>query len=160
MIGYAFKSLKKTSTSYKGELKLISPVTPSYGEDLVLLNFEISNINENCLKINIGIPNAKPGQIVPDCVFQRPITKPVKHNDSNFDVYIDTMNRNFFVTRKGEENNPLFGFSFASLVFKEQYVEVNVRVPEKANIYGFGEVVDTFRRNPDNSTTTIFSRGK
>jgi len=158
MIGYAFKNLKKTSTSYKGELKLLSPVTPSYGEDLVLLNFEISHINENCLKINIGNPNAKPGEIIPDCVFQRPIPKPVKFSNSNFDVYIDTMNRNFFITRKGEDNNPLFGFSFASLVFKEQYVEVNVRVPEKANIYGFGEVVDTFRRNPDNSTTTIFSR--
>jgi len=158
MIGYAFRNLREDSSGFHGELKLLAPVTPSYGEDVVLLNFDIVNVRENCIKINISNQIAKPGQSVPDCVFQRPVVKPVKLSDSNFNIFIDTMNRNFYLTRKGEENNPLFGFSFASLVFKEQYVEVNVRVPENANIYGFGEVVDSFRRNPNNSTTTIFSR--
>ena len=159
MIGYAFRNLKEDSSGFHGELKLLAPVTPSYGEDVLLLNFDIVHIRENCIKINISNQNAKPGQSVPDCVFQRPVVRPIKSSDSKFNVFIDTMNRNFYLTRKGEDNNPLFGFSFASLVFKEQYVEVNVKVPENANIYGFGEVIDSFRRNPNNSTTTIFARG-
>lgn len=158
MLGYGFRDLRKTLTSYNGQLKFLNQVTPSYGKDIDLLNFEIVNVSENCVKVNIGNANIKKGQSVPDRAFQRPAFRPVRFTNSNFNVSVDTINRNFYITRKNDDSNPIFGFSLASMVYKEKYIEVNVEVPNNANIYGFGEVVDTFRRNPNNSTTTLFSR--
>jgi alpha-glucosidase (family GH31 glycosyl hydrolase) len=45
-----------------------------------------------------------------------------------------------------------------SLVFQSQYLKIGTWIPEEANIYGLGENVSSFRKDPSNSHITIFNQ--
>ncbi|KAG9322556.1 hypothetical protein KVV02_001841 [Mortierella alpina] len=45
-----------------------------------------------------------------------------------------------------------------SLVFEDEYLEISSVVPADANIYGLGEVVSAFRRDPGNTRQTMWAR--
>ncbi|RIA84494.1 glycosyl hydrolases family 31 protein [Glomus cerebriforme] len=45
-----------------------------------------------------------------------------------------------------------------TLIFEDQYMEISFKLPQDPFIYGLGEVVDTFRRNPRGTFQTIWNR--
>ncbi|KAF9414217.1 hypothetical protein BGZ94_000466 [Podila epigama] len=45
-----------------------------------------------------------------------------------------------------------------SLVYEDQYLEISTTLPDDANIYGLGEVVTSFRRDPRGTRQTMWAR--
>ena len=52
----------------------------------------------------------------------------------------------------------LFDTTGTPLVFEEQYLRLQTRLPPKANIYGLGEHIDSFRLPTLNYTRTLWTR--
>ncbi|KAJ1724546.1 hypothetical protein LPJ53_001192 [Coemansia erecta] len=55
-------------------------------------------------------------------------------------------------------NDVIFDTTGHPLIFEDQYIEVTSNLPANANIYGIGETPDYFRRDPNNSTKTLWNR--
>ncbi|KAJ2642413.1 hypothetical protein IW137_002732, partial [Coemansia sp. RSA 1287] len=67
----------------------------------------------------------------------------------------ETSGFGFKVQRDGEA---IFDTTGHVLVFEDQYLELTSNVAADANIYGLGESPNWFRRNPDNTTITLWNR--
>lgn len=52
----------------------------------------------------------------------------------------------------------LFDTTDSPLIFKQQYLRLQTRLPNEPNIYGLGEHIDSFRLPTDNYTRTLWNR--
>lgn len=75
-------------------------------------------------------------------------------NDYEF-KYSTTPNFNFQIVRKSD-GTTLFNTTGFPLVFEDQYLEISTRISPHSNIYGFGEVLGSFKRS--RNVTTLFAR--
>lgn len=63
----------------------------------------------------------------------------------------------FAVSRK-DTGEVLFDTRGHALVFEEEYLELTSALPRDANIYGIGEVIGRFRRDPSNTVQAMWAR--
>ncbi|KAJ9050822.1 hypothetical protein DSO57_1010616 [Entomophthora muscae] len=63
----------------------------------------------------------------------------------------------FTVSRK-DNGDVLFDTRDHQFVFEEQYLELTSSLPKDANIYGIGEVIGRFRRDPENTVQAMWAR--
>ncbi|KAI7855515.1 alpha glucosidase [Circinella umbellata] len=86
----------------------------------------------------------------------KPPAEPFKNPNYRFSYTPDPFS--FKVTRVSDDV-VIFDTTDYPLVFEDQYLELTTKVPDDANIYGFGETtLPSFRRNNKLNVTTVFAR--
>lgn len=80
------------------------------------------------------------------------------------EVLFDTLDRNIpkhkDLIKRARKPVPRTDSQHHPLVFSDQYLQIASVLPEDANIYGLGEVIDSagFRRNSEGSMSTMWAR--
>ena len=93
---------------------------------------------------------------VPDFVVPLDRARPdVKEFDYDFGYENNPFG--FYVNRKSD-GEKIFDTTSQRFIFKDQYIEVSTKLPEKSNIYGFGEVAGPLKRE-EGKKMTIWARG-
>ena len=97
---------------------------------------------------------------VPEDILPRTkVEKNINREKANFAIQ-SPRSESFFglkVFRK-QGDDTLFSTEGSELIFEDEYLEISTAIPEKAKIYGFGEIVDTFERDAKNTTQVLFTR--
>ncbi|KAJ2803194.1 hypothetical protein H4R20_002988, partial [Coemansia guatemalensis] len=155
-----YRASKITSSAYglKASLALNGPPCNIYGNDIEKLVLTVALDAANHLRVHIEDAAGKQYQI-PDSVMRlnKGSRMPyVRHSSLQFShAHDDTSGFGFKVLR---ENEVIFDTIGHPLIFEDQYIEVTSSLPKNANIYGIGETPDWFRRNPNNTTMTLWNR--
>jgi alpha-glucosidase (family GH31 glycosyl hydrolase) len=131
-----------------------------FGQDIPNLTVHIDHETESRVRVKITDSDKKRYEIPafalpdPESSARRNVAKrdyAVKYNKSPF---------TFSVTRVST-GEVIFDSSVAgmdSLVYEDEYLEISSVLPDDANIYGLGEVVTAFRRDPRGTRQTMWAR--
>ncbi|KAF9900326.1 hypothetical protein EC991_007481 [Linnemannia zychae] len=162
MNSYEVKSVEESATGTMLHLGLLGgPQGCSrFGQDIPNLAVHIDYETESRVRVKIIDSNNKRYEIPafalpdPESTARRNVTKrdyTVRYTKSPF---------TFAVTRVST-GEVIFDSSVAgmdSLVFEDEYLEISSVLPEDANIFGLGEVVTAFRRDPRGTRQTMWAR--
>lgn len=128
-----------------------------YSEDIKQLTVTITPYSSSIVRIKITDKANKRWQIPPDVVSEG---TPDRHSihTSSYKVSYSKSPFTFRVTRTTGE--VIFDTSVSgmpSLIFEDEYLQISSVLPDNANVYGLGDMADTFRRSPDNTLQTMWS---
>ncbi|KAL1919422.1 uncharacterized protein VTP21DRAFT_2115 [Calcarisporiella thermophila] len=153
--GYQLSSPKQNGREMSASLTL-SGECGRYGPDLPKLQLKVTHETPSRLHVKIY---AEGRYEIPDSLLPPPSNQPFD-SDPLYDFTHESNPFSFRVLRKstGEEllNTKVKGMD--SLVFEEEYLEISSILPKEAHIYGLGEVVHAFRRDPKQTLQTMWAR--
>ncbi|CAM0137160.1 hypothetical protein VKS41_008740 [Umbelopsis sp. WA50703] len=148
---------QRTKTGLHLPLKLNNGKKNIFGKTIDNLSVDVSFDSAERLHVKIAdtagkqylVPNSPLG-------FERPkISHAASH--LNYDFHYTEKPFSFKVVRKSDKE-VLFDTTGQPLVFEDQYLELTTKVPDNANIYGFGELTGAYRRNNNANVTTMWAR--
>jgi alpha-glucosidase len=148
---------QRTKTGLHLPLKLNNGKKNIFGKTIDSLSVDVSFDSAERLHVKIAdtagkqylVPNSPLG-------FERPkISHAASH--LNYDFHYTEKPFSFKVVRKSDKE-VLFDTTGQPLVFEDQYLELTTKVPDNANIYGFGELTGAYRRNNNANVTTMWAR--
>ncbi|KAF9926280.1 hypothetical protein FBU30_004114 [Linnemannia zychae] len=160
--GYEVKSEEKSATGTLIKLGLLggSQGCSRFGQDVPNLSVSIDYETESRVRVKI-VNSDKPRYEIPGITLPNPestarrnVTKrdyTVKYNKSPF---------TFAITRIST-GEVIFDSSVAgmdSLIYEDEYLEISTVLPNDPNIFGLGEVVSAFRRDPRGTRQTMWAR--
>ncbi|KAK9242192.1 glycosyl hydrolases family 31-domain-containing protein [Lipomyces tetrasporus] len=127
---------------YSPDVKYLTVSIVPYSKDMVRI--KIADTANNRWQI--------PASIVPEGSTEGTITT------KSYTVSYKTSPFTFKVSRPSGEVLFDTGVSgHPSLIFEEEYLEISSTLPANANIYGLGDMADTFRRSPDTTLQTFWA---
>ncbi|KAJ2156323.1 hypothetical protein GGF46_005262 [Coemansia sp. RSA 552] len=152
----------RISTSADGvlqaDLTLNGPACNVFGQDIEHLQLTAQLDTRNRLHVHVQDSEHQQYQI-PASVLRLDPAHPT-HGGSKAEIRLshahDEKSGFGFRVHRGEAI--VFDTVGHPLVFEDQYIEVTSHLPESANVYGLGESPNWFRRNPDNTTVTLWNR--
>ncbi|KAJ2320829.1 hypothetical protein IWW52_001115 [Coemansia sp. RSA 2704] len=155
--GYSASHVTTTSHGLHALLTLNGPPCNIYGQDIADLALTVRADTDSRLHIHIS-DTANTQFQIPESVL--PLDKGAgtdkRHSSLQFvHTHSKTSGFGFKVLRGGK---PIFDTTGHPLVFEDQYLELTSNVPADANIYGLGESPNWFRRDPQNTTITLWNR--
>ncbi|KAJ2503438.1 hypothetical protein GGH96_000228 [Coemansia sp. RSA 1972] len=155
--GYIATRITETDNGFTALLKLNGQPCSKYGRDIASLTLSVRFDTSNRLHVHIS-DTAQTQYQIPSWIV--PLDKGLgvdkRHRSIEFSHTHDKTNGfGFRVERDGEA---IFDTTGHVLVFEDQYLELTSNVASNANIYGLGESPNWFRRNPDNTTVTLWNR--
>ncbi|KAJ2847886.1 hypothetical protein IWW36_003619 [Coemansia brasiliensis] len=155
--GYKARHVTEIGNGIQTSLMLNGPPCNIYGQDISELILDVSFDTNNRLHVHISDTANTQYQIPPSVISLNKGQK-IDKQKGNFE-FIHSHNRTtgfgFKVVRDSEV---IFDTIGHVLVFEDQYLELTSSVPTDANIYGLGETPGWFRRNPYNTTITLWNR--
>ncbi|KAI9284580.1 alpha glucosidase [Umbelopsis sp. AD052] len=148
---------QKTKTGLHLPLVLNSGKTDLYGKAINKLSVDVDFETSDRLHVRIADTAGKQ-YLVPDSPLGlvRPKTKKAASHP-NYSFHYTDKPFSFKVTRNSDKE-VLFDTTGQPLVFEDQYLELTTKVPDNANLYGFGEVTGAYRRNNHANVTTLWAR--
>ncbi|KAJ2462563.1 hypothetical protein GGI02_005434, partial [Coemansia sp. RSA 2322] len=155
--GYSAGSISESDTEFFAQLTLAGPPCNAYGTDIENLTLNVRFDTMNRLHVHIQ-DFANQQYQIPESVIvlDRGSGADKKTSSLNFDcTHSSTGGFGFKVSRGAQV---LFDTTGHPLIFEDQYIEVTSSLPINANIYGIGETPDHFRRDPNNTTKTLWNR--
>jgi alpha-glucosidase (family GH31 glycosyl hydrolase) len=163
MLGYKLHDLQETASGLNAVLELKTDCK-IYSPDVKLLKFELWY--ETDTRIHFKISDlAGTSYEIPEELFVRPKSSSgTSKETATYEFVLLEDPVAFKVIRKADgevlfDSSQAGGGSFMSpLIFGRQYLEISTRVPVDANIYGLGEAVHAFRRDPFGTRQTMWSR--
>ncbi|KAI9249248.1 alpha glucosidase [Phascolomyces articulosus] len=147
-----------TKSGFEIPLSIRSGSRDSFGKTIKELVVQVDYETEDRLHVKISDKDQK--QVpVPDSPLGLTRPKPDgPHDNPNYRFSYSNEPFSFQVIRVSDDV-VLFDTTDYPLVFEDQYLELTTKVPEDANIYGFGETpLQSFRRNNKRNITTVFAR--
>jgi alpha-glucosidase (family GH31 glycosyl hydrolase) len=63
----------------------------------------------------------------------------------------------FYVNRKSDGER-IFDTTLEKFIFKDQYIEISTKLPQKSNVYGLGEITGPLKRK-EGERVTMWTRG-
>ncbi|KAJ2711039.1 hypothetical protein H4R19_003445 [Coemansia spiralis] len=155
--GYKVAHLADTAHGFRAALTLAGPPCNVFGTDVRDLVLHVTHETDN--RLHVHIEDAARAQFqIPDWVVPLDTGRGVEAGSSSLRLKLthsDVGGLGFQVLRG---NEAIFDTTGRPLVFEDQYIEVTSRLPANANIYGLGESPDWFRRDPTNTTQTLWAR--
>ncbi|OZJ03699.1 hypothetical protein BZG36_03499 [Bifiguratus adelaidae] len=153
--GYKVSQASETSCGLTASLELIGEPCNIYGVDIKTLVLQVDYETDNRLHVKL-YDAAKHQFQIPDSLFPRP-GGCLSASKANLKFSWEKCPFSFTVSRKSN-NEILFSTKGYDLVFQNQYLQLSSSLPDNANIYGLGEVIAPLRRDPSNTTQTLWAR--
>ena len=161
--GYAVDEVKDHRDGVSALLKLKNTCR-IHGPDVQTLQLDVRF--ETDTRIHIKLSDADRVRFeVPESVLPRPGSSPsASRETSAYDFQLGQDPFTLRVTRKSDgevlfdTSSPGGSSLINPLIFEEQYMEISTRIPANANIFGLGEVVQSFRRDPSFTRQTMWAR--
>ncbi|KAJ2611187.1 hypothetical protein H4S08_003272 [Coemansia sp. RSA 1365] len=156
--GYRASQISSSPHGLKASLTLNGTPCDIYGNDIQELVLTVALDSPNYLRIHIEDIAGKQYQI-PNSVIQLNKYSHMayaRHNTLKFSHSHDS--KSGFGFKVFRQNEIIFDTVGHPLIFEDQYIEITSSLPENANIYGIGETPDWFRRDPNNTTMTLWNR--
>ncbi|KAJ2764163.1 hypothetical protein IWQ57_005272, partial [Coemansia nantahalensis] len=157
--GYRVAHFADTPHGFSAALTLAGPPCNVFGTDIGDLLLHATY--ETSGRLHVHIEDAARAQYqIPDAVLPLDRRCGVEGGSSSGGLRVKLVHSEesgvgFQVLRGSEA---IFDTAGRPLVFEDQYIEVTSRLPTDANIYGLGETPDWFRRDPRNTTRTLWNR--
>ncbi|KAJ2653614.1 hypothetical protein IWW40_000308 [Coemansia sp. RSA 1250] len=155
--GYKAYHVVETSNGLQASLVLNGAPCNVFGQDISELMIDVSFDTDSRLHVHIS-DTAKVQYQIPSSVISLSKGQPGNRDNKNMEfihTHNETTGFGFKVVR---DNEVIFDTIGHVLVFEDQYLELTSSVPNDANIYGLGETPGWFRRNPYNTTITLWNR--
>ncbi|KAK9364715.1 glycosyl hydrolases family 31-domain-containing protein [Lipomyces kononenkoae] len=128
-----------------------------YSPDVKYLTVSITPYTAEVVRIKIADTGNTRWQLPADVVAEgTPSSETIK--TKSYTVSYTNSPFTFKVARPSGE--VLFDTSVSglpSLIFEEEYLEISSVLPDNANIYGLGDMADSFRRPPDTTLQTLWN---
>ncbi|ORX78974.1 putative alpha-glucosidase [Basidiobolus meristosporus CBS 931.73] len=154
--GYSVTSVQTRGNSLFSRLSLRGQPCNQYGKDVKDLLLEVDYENSR-LRVKISDADQKHWEVPVSMWSPDKSYRPKTSMGQLLEFAYQKDPFSFQVKRK-DTGEVLFDTSKHRLVFEDTYLELTSSLPENANIYGLGEVVDTFRRDPTNTTQAMWGR--
>ncbi|CAG8456280.1 3233_t:CDS:10 [Acaulospora colombiana] len=140
------------------DLELIGDGCGNYGPDPKSLRILVEHQTNDRLRVKI-FDSERSRYEIPEDIVQTPRSERMDGDPLYQFIYEDNP-FTFSITRRstGEKIIDTKVPGMDSLTFEEQYMEISFGLPPNPYIYGFGEIVQTLRRNPMNTFQTLWSR--
>lgn len=133
-----------------------------HGPDLQELSLNVEF--ETDTRLHVKITDDKHERFeIPESLLPRPVSSRVTSPESAaYKLMVQSDPFAFRVVRK-YDNEVLFDTTptngdILPLVFEQQYMELSTKLPDDANIFGLGEVIHSFRRDPYQTRQTMWAR--
>ncbi|KAK9311045.1 glycosyl hydrolases family 31-domain-containing protein [Lipomyces starkeyi] len=127
-----------------------------YSPDVKYLTVSITPYSADLVRIKITDTANKRWQLPANVVAEGTPSKSI--NTKSYSVSYTNSPFTFKVTRPSGE--VLFDTNVSglpSLIFEDEYLEISSVLPDNANIYGLGDMADSFRRSPDTTLQTLWN---
>ncbi|KAK9766714.1 hypothetical protein K7432_004020 [Basidiobolus ranarum] len=154
--GYRIIEIQNQGDSIHSKLSLRDQPCNQYGKDVKDIVLDVSYDNSR-LRVKISDAEHKHWE-VPANLWTPDINYRSKISINQLLEFSYVQNPFSFSVKRKNTGEVIFDTAGHRLVFEDQYLELSSTLPDDANIYGLGEVVDTFRRNPTNTTQTMWAR--
>jgi alpha-glucosidase len=155
---YKIKDVVSTLNSLQGKLYLPhdhTDIIPEFGADINELSLTVEYQSPYRIRICISDVEKKRWRI-PDSIVPLDKARPdVKEFDYDFGYENNPFG--FYVNRK-RDGERIFDTTSQMFIFKDQYIEMSTKLPQKSNIYGLGEVVSPLKREKG-KRMTLWTRG-
>ncbi|KAJ8097684.1 glycosyl hydrolases family 31-domain-containing protein [Lipomyces tetrasporus] len=128
-----------------------------YSPDVKYLTVSITPYSKDLVRIKIADAANKRWQIPASVV---PEGTPSSHSIQTKDYAVSYTNSPFTFKVSRPSGEVLFDTSVSglpSLIFEEEFLEISSVLPDNANIYGLGDMTDSFRRSPDTTLQTFWN---
>jgi len=152
--GYKAENIKTSVDGLTADL-LLKEDCSKFGKDVDLLKLTVRYETDERIHVKIEDKDKKQFQ-VPESIV--PLQKPSKVPTAlkyQFRYKEDPFS---FQIVRPNDGTVVFDTTGKELVFEDQYLEISSELPNNANIFGLGEAVDTFRRNPEGTVQTMWAR--
>ncbi|KAG0363319.1 hypothetical protein BGZ54_008209, partial [Gamsiella multidivaricata] len=130
-----------------------------FGQDLPNLNVKVAFETESRIRIKIVDANATRYEIPREAL--PPTEETVRKVEKRGYAFEYKENPFTFLVKRVQDGEVVFDSNVAgvdSLVFEDEYLEISSVIPKEANIYGLGEVMSSFRRDPKGTRQTLWAR--
>ncbi|KAK9354266.1 glycosyl hydrolases family 31-domain-containing protein [Lipomyces doorenjongii] len=127
-----------------------------YSPDVKYLTVSITPYSGDLVRIKITDTANKRWQLPANVVAEGAPSKSIK--TKSYSVSYTNSPFTFKVTRPS--GKVLFDTNVSglpSLIFEDEYLEISSVLPDNANIYGLGDMADSFRRSPDTTLQTLWN---
>jgi alpha-glucosidase/lysosomal alpha-glucosidase len=174
--GYIASNFIETPTTLTAELNIANKECSLFSKSVERLKLFLHFETESRIHVKVTDIDGKrwelPESIIPypkidhNLMYKTNIRNQSAYEGSSYkvsketDEYVVTVFSNpfgFYILRKADDA-VIFDTTSNPFVFENQYLEFSTAVPLNANLYGLGEVVQSFRLNPENYKITLFSR--
>lgn len=153
--GYSATSVRTTKNGFTANLKLDGPACNAYGQDIEDLTLKATYETNNRLHVKIYDTAKKQWQVPLNLIKTTDEINPAEKRTIKFDI---TKSPFSFTVRRVDNDEVIFSTEGSKLIFENEYLEISSSLPKDANIYGLGENVDSFRRDPENTLQPIWAR--
>ncbi|KAF9092384.1 hypothetical protein BGX23_004354 [Mortierella sp. AD031] len=160
--GYQVQSAKESDSGILIHLDLLggSQGCSRFGQDIPRLTVQVDYETESRVRVKIVDTDNKRYEIPADALPNPDST--ARRNVSKRDYTVSYTKSPFtFAITRVSTGEVIFDSSVAgmdSLVYSDEYLEISSVLPEDANIFGLGEVVTAFRRDPRGTRQTMWAR--
>ncbi|KAF9280337.1 hypothetical protein BGZ88_012255 [Linnemannia elongata] len=160
--GYEVKSAEESETGALIHLSLLggSQGCSRFGQDIPNLAVHIDYETESRVRVKI-IDSDKNRYEIPAFALPNPESS-ARRNAAKRDYAVKYTKSPFtFSVTRVSTGEIIFDSSVAgmdSLVYEDEYLEISSVLPDDANIFGLGEVVTAFRRDPRGTRQTMWAR--
>ncbi|KAG0380562.1 hypothetical protein BGX24_007249 [Mortierella sp. AD032] len=159
--GYEVKTVEESETGTVLHLGLAGGAQgcSRFGQDIPNLAVHIDYETESRVRVKIIDSDNKRYEI-PAFALPNPESTARRNAKRDYTVRYNKNPFTFAITRVST-GEVIFDSSVAgmdSLVFEDEYLEISSVLPEDANIFGLGEVVTAFRRDPRGTRQTMWAR--
>ncbi|KAF9906845.1 hypothetical protein BX616_000598 [Lobosporangium transversale] len=156
--GYGVKNVQESAHGITFDLELLGACV-RFGEDVTLLTAIIDFETESRIRIKIVDKNSNRYEIPKEALPTTDST--IRHVGKRGYTFKYNKSPFTFSIIRSHDGEVIFDSSVANmdnLIFESDYLEISTTLPEDANIYGLGEVVASFRRDPNGTRQTMWNR--
>ncbi|KAF9181666.1 hypothetical protein BGZ51_005263 [Haplosporangium sp. Z 767] len=157
--GYEVKAAQESAQGLIIDLELADQGCARFGQDIPRLTVNVDFETESRIRVKIVDKDRKRYEIPEEALPSTESTKRRVEKRGYVFKYVENP-FTFSITRVAD-NEVVFDSAVAgmdSLIYEDEYLEISSVLPDDANIYGLGEVVTTFRRDPRGTRQTMWAR--
>ncbi|ORY01376.1 hypothetical protein K493DRAFT_209753 [Basidiobolus meristosporus CBS 931.73] len=137
-------------------LTLDGPPCNRYGQDSENLEVQVT-MERARIHVKILDPNENAFEVPEDLLAPDHSFNPKVSAESLLEFHYESEPFSFWIRRK-DTGETIFDTTGIPLIYEKEYRELTSRLPHDANIYGIGEVVSNFRRNPEYTLQPMWAR--
>ncbi|KAG0253564.1 hypothetical protein BG011_006309 [Mortierella polycephala] len=157
--GYEVKAAQESAQGLTIDLELAGQGCARFGQDIPRLTVNVDFETESRIRVKIVNKDLKRYEIPEEALPSTESTKRRVEKRGYVFKYVESP-FTFSITRVANDE-VVFDSAVAgmdSLIYEDEYLEISSVLPDDANIYGLGEVVTTFRRDPRGTRQTMWAR--
>ncbi|KAI0233712.1 hypothetical protein L0F63_002149 [Massospora cicadina] len=154
--GYRALETVRSGRGIFARLTINGPPCNMFSEDVPELELH-ATFSRARLRVRITDASNKHWEVPSELLSPDPSYRPVELAADRLEFNLTENPFGFFVSRRGS-GEVIFDTRNHRVVFEAQYLELTSTLPKNANIYGIGEVVGRFKRDPETTVQAMWAR--